>query len=117
MNIEAFNYSVLASILGIMIVFLSLCGLSLLMVLLKVVFKERVKDKTASATSSTAAAAPAGPAVTAVKREDNNWIMAAVSAFLALEDENSPSAAGWGPAGSEKSDPWINRSAFDKKLG
>ncbi len=112
MNVEVFSYSVLASILGILIVFLSLCALSLLMVVLKVIFRER-KEETPVADVTK----PSGPAVTAVQRVNNDWIMAAVAAFLAGEDENAPSAGVWSPGLSEKSDPWINRAAFDKKLG
>lgn len=127
MNVEIFSYSVLASILGILIVFLSLCALSLLMVLLKVVFREREEKKPAPAphegpivsavpAGPIVSAVPKGPMVSAVKRQDN-WIIAAVAAFLAIEDENNPSTAAWTPGSHEKSDLWMNRAAFDKKLG
>jgi len=117
MNVEVFSYSVLASILGVAIVFTSLTLLSLLMVALKAVFGEREKKGDAGVSAGIpAAAAPAG-AVSAVRREDNGWVMAAVAAFLAGEDSSAPSAEGWKPGASERSDPWMNRAAFDKKLG
>ena len=115
MNVEVFSYSIMASILGIAIVFTSLVLLSLLMVALKAVFGERVKpSQTEVEVKSSAAPAPA--AATAVKREDNGWVMAAVAAFLAGEDEKSPKAGGWVPSPREATDPWMNRVVFEKEI-
>ena len=112
MNVELFSYSIMASILGVAIVFLSLVGLCLLMVLLKVLFQEKEKPA-----ASPGAAAPAAPAVSAKPRENTDWVMAAVAAFLMEEEGPAPSAAAWAPKGTEASDPWMNRAAFAKKLG
>ena len=117
MNVESLNYSLLASALGILIVFLSLCGLSLLMVILKTVFGERENKQprgeeiisTAPAVNANQASAGAAPG------QSEGWIAAAVAAFLLNGD--SPSALKWAPGSSEKSDSWMNRTAFEKKLG
>lgn len=111
MNVELFSYSIMASILGIVIVFLSLVGLCLLMVLLKVIFQDREKPAEA------ATVAPTAPAVSAVPQENTDWVMAAVVAFLMEEDGPAPSTAGWTPRATEVSDPWMNRAAFGNKLG
>ena len=105
MNVESFEYSLMASYLGISIVFLSLVGLCGLMVLLKVLFQP--KEKAAPV------AAPAN-AVTAEPRENTDWVMAAVVAYLMEEDGPAPSALAWGPGANEASDPWINRVTFKK---
>lgn len=108
MNVESFDYSLMASFLGISIVFLSLVGLCGLMVLLKVLFQP--KEKAAPV------AAPAN-AVSAEPRENTDWVMAAVVAFLMEEDGPAPSALSWGPGAGEATDSWMNRTTFDKKIG
>jgi hypothetical protein len=113
MNIELYSYSVMASILGIVIVFVSLLGLSLLMVLLKVLFQDREKPSAPAKVSSKPDAAPAAGAGSRPE-EGQEWIMAAVVAFLMEEDTPPPSAAAWGRRSTEVLDPWMNRAAFDK---
>lgn len=115
MNTELFGYSVMASILGIIIVFISLLGLSLLMVLLKVLFQDKEPKAVPTAVQSgKTSAAPTGPAEE--NQEGNDWIMAAVAAYLIQEDLPAPSAASWVSRGSEVMDPWMNRAAFDRNL-
>lgn len=99
MNIEIYSYSVLASILGILIVFLSLCALSLLMVGLKVVFRDRPKVKSDLKTP---------------ENKEHEWIMAAVAVFLSEEEAEmkNPSAEAWTPRRSEQSDPWMSLLTF-----
>jgi hypothetical protein len=106
MNVEIFSYSALASALGILIVFLSLCGLSLLMVTLKIIFKARV---------NTVPAKKIIPDSTH-KIKDSDWIPAAVSVFLILEEPPGPSAISWGPVSTEKNRNWINRTSFANKM-
>jgi len=115
MNHELFSFSLMASILGIAIVFISLLGLSLLMVLLKVLFQDK-EPKTASAAvqSGKPSTVPAAPAEES--QEGNDWIMAAVAAYLIQEDLPAPSAASWVSRSSEVMDPWMNRAAFDRTL-
>jgi len=112
MNIEAFGYSVMASVLGISIVFISLVGLSLLMVLLKVLFGDKEKKPASVEVAASSGNTGAG----AVAKENNDWIMAAVAAYLMEEDGVAPSALSWGPQVGEPTDPWINNAAFDTKL-
>ena len=103
MNIEVFSYSGMVAFLGISIVFLSLMGLCLLMVLLKAAFKEQDKPL---------AAIPVSPVVSAVPEEDTAWVIAAAVAFLMEAEDPGPSAARWAPASSEATDPWMNRTTF-----
>jgi hypothetical protein len=105
MNVNIFSYSVLASILGIMIVFTSLCGLSLLMVALKAIFKEHLKKLPATKEVS----------LSSSENENSDWIMAAISVFLIEEDIDVPSAIAWYPQISEKNNFWINKTSFNKK--
>lgn len=107
MNVNIFSYSVLASILGILIVFISLCGLSLLMVALKTIFKERQNKVPITKTDPLSSSG----------KENSDWIMAAVSVFLTEEDIDAPSAVAWYPQISEKNDYWINRTSFNKRTG
>ena len=44
MNIEAYSYTVVTTVLGMLVVFLSLTALSLLMVVLKASFRERAGE-------------------------------------------------------------------------
>lgn len=109
MDIQAYSYTVLSSIIGMGIVFAFLGFLCLLMVFIK-----RVFDSPASQTSSVKTKpAVAGPEANAAaggssnSAEDNMWIIAAVAAFL--EDEDMPkSAMAWQPAETGKHDPWVS---------
>lgn len=105
MEVELFSYSGMTALLGITIVFLSLVGLCLLMVILKVIVKEREEGDTLKI--------PIGPEVLPKKTEEESaWVIGAVAAFLMDEEDFSPSAAGWAPDPSEASDPWLNRTIF-----
>ncbi|MDX9799796.1 MAG: OadG family protein [Spirochaetia bacterium] len=112
MNIESYSYTVLASIVGMGIVFAFLAFLSLLMVVINRIFDGKdqgVAVKTSSAKNNAAAGAKANGVSTGngKEAEDNTWIIAAVAAFL--EEEDMPvSAVAWQPAGDEKLDPWVS---------
>ena len=98
MNIEAYSYTVLSAILGILIVFGFLTFLSLFMVLIKKIFDDKP------------AAMPAKPEVSDAGKtvsDESEWITAAVAAYL--EEEDSPrSAMSWLPGENEKLDPWVS---------
>ena len=101
MNIEAYSYTVLSAILGILIVFAFLGFLCVFMVLIKRLFD----DKPAKTEISVAPAA-SGKAEKSSAAADVDWITAAVAAYL--EEEDSPrSALAWQYAVNEKSDPWV----------
>ena len=109
MDIQAYSYTVLSSIIGMGIVFTFLGFLSLLMVIIKRVFDSPaspanvVKTKQADTAMNNNAAERGSES----RAEDNMWIIAAVAAFL--EEEDMPkSAMAWQPAESEKHDPWVS---------
>jgi len=106
MNIEAYSYTVLSAILGILIVFCFLGFLSLFMVLIKKVFDDKpVKIEAAVTTGASASAVS----------DESDWITAAVAAYL--EEEDSPrSALAWLPAENEKSDPWVSTPRVQKNF-
>ena len=104
MNVNIFSYSVLASILGILIVFILLCGLSSLMVALKAIFRERQRKLPSTRMNSASS-----------EKENQDWIIAAVSVFLNGGDSDAPSAIAWYPQISEKNDYWMNRTSFNNR--
>ena len=103
-NIEAFSYSVLTSIMGMIVVFAFLTFLSLMMVVIKRIFDRPAGQPAAGQAenkekNSTAENNKSG--------ESTDWIIAAVSAFI--EDEDQPrSAMSWLPPVNEKTDPWVS---------
>ncbi len=133
---ELFSYSLMASALGILIVFVLLIFLSALMVLIKKVFDSE-SSKTAKSAPKTAsnavqktgsssnASAPGLPlpviVAAAIAADDSaafdpEWIAAATAAYLASEedDEIKPRASSWSAAGSNKYDPWVAVNKFSK---
>ena len=106
MNIEAYSYTVLSAILGIVIVFAFLGFLCVFMVLIKRLFD----DKSVKAGTDIKAAAVAGAAAAAADAagQDTDWITAAVAAYLEEEDGSPKSALAWLPAENEKMDPWVS---------
>lgn len=108
MNIEAYSYTVLSAILGILIVFGFLGFLCLFMVLIKRIFDDKpVKIEAAVTVGASASAASVS--------DESDWITAAVAAYL--EEEDSPrSALAWLPADNEKSDPWVSTPRVQKNF-
>lgn len=114
-NIQAYSYTVLTSIIGMLIVFAFLGFLCLMMVVIK-----RIFDKTPGTgkVSQPKASPEVGkPSESSAKDtvSDNGWVIAAVAAYL--EEEDQPrSALSWQPAESEKNDPWVNVPRIQKRL-
>ena len=105
MNIEAYSYTVLSAFLGITIVFAFLGFLSIFMVLIKRVFDEKRADTEIAVAAGAVAAVSSGKEGGALS-DDEEWITAAVAAYL--EEEDSPrTALSWQPAEKEKTDPWV----------
>jgi len=104
MNIEAYTYSILSSVLGILIVFIALIVLSVMMVVLKRAF-DRNKVKAESAEQD-----KPKDGMVVQKEEELDWLTAAVTAYMVLEQEASgaPSAENWNPGGDERIDPWVS---------
>jgi Na+-transporting methylmalonyl-CoA/oxaloacetate decarboxylase gamma subunit len=106
MNTETIIYSVLATILGMAVVFGFLAFLSLMMGVLKRAFGEG---------RAPAAAAPAAPAPAARKKDGGaGWLIAAVAAFLAVEEEEyfPYSAEVWKSSPADRVSPWILGGKF-----
>lgn len=125
---EQFSYSLMASALGILIVFAILVLLSGLMILIKRLSDDRPEKKSAKSTEGPAVAqtisqAPAQPALplpvlvaaaaegAAMANTGTDWLIAAVAAFFASEDEGAglagqPSASAWAST-YVSYDPWV----------
>ncbi len=122
---EEFIYSVMTSILGILIVFTLLVLLSLLMVLIKKFADGDTAKSKAPKSAGTSSAKKSGglplpvivAAATATMADNAKWLSAAVSAFLAAEEDeqNAPKASGWSSAGAAKYDPWVANNKITRK--
>ena len=109
MNIEYYQYSILATVLGMLVVFIFLSFLSLLMACLKTMFKEKIRE----------AGKEAKAAEDLRKGEKKpEWLIAAVSAYLALEEEESyPYSAGvWKAGKTEQESPWVLGGKFLRRI-
>jgi hypothetical protein len=109
MNVEIFSFSLVATILG-MLVFLSLTALSAMMVVLKGVFSGEGEADKRTKTKKTQLrrdpGASEGPPV---------WVPAAVAAYLAEESEpDRPTADPWN-AVTNQYDPWITGGRVSKR--
>jgi len=109
MNKESFIYSILASVMGIVIVIVALYIFNLVMVVLQKVFGERRK-KGQSAVVSAPAETAAPSQKPSAGEEDPGWIFAAVAAYLADSDEETLplSALSWQPSPGGAYNPWIH---------
>ena len=105
MNTEPYTYVILVALVGMAIVFVFLTILSLLMTAIRAAFHER-------------AGAPAPTAEESAKKGDadevplqyqgNRWLIAAVAAYLDLEELDSRSdPAPWVAGRSLQTDPWL----------
>ncbi len=112
MNTETIGYSILAAILGIVIVLLALFVFDLVMVALTKIFAEKKSGKEiagARKNGQASAASETTPANAAPGKEDLGWLFAAVAAYLAdSEEETAPlSVLSWQPNPAETCNPWI----------
>lgn len=125
---ENFTYSLMASGLGILIVFAILLLLSVMMIVIRKISDsdssnpvKALSGKTASAKSSSSeiplpvlvSVAAAATADTALRPD---WIAAATAAFLAAEDDEAviPSAVNWAAGLSNTYDPWVSNNKLSK---
>lgn len=103
MDIEAYSYTVMSAIAGMIIVFSFLGFLCVMMVVIKKIFDKPAKD--AEKVQATPVATPS--AVAPASADNDSWVVAAVVAFL--EQEDIPvSAMSWLPPAGEKQDPWVS---------
>lgn len=107
---EAFVYSVVTAVIGLLVVFVFLALLSFLMYAIKSIFGEKPLHEIESASSQRLSAEKAaGEEKKAFPgKGTENWLIAAVTVFLMEEAmEARRSAASWKPSAEEKSDPWV----------
>ncbi|UCF97768.1 MAG: OadG family protein [Spirochaetaceae bacterium] len=127
MNVEVYSYSIIATVLGMLVVFLSLSALSVMMVVLKQVFsgegKQRAVRSSGKRRTKEARAgrlgvdnAKAGKDLGSQSAEQlPAWLPAAVGAYLAAEQEpDRPSADPWNAVVNQY-DPWIAGGRFSKR--
>ena len=116
MNVEVFSYSLFTTVLGMLVVFLSLTGLSLMMVVLKGIFTAEEKSSRRRTGAAAAGAVKAGKAGQAPSAQQiPGWVPAAVAVYLAQEDEpERPSADPWNAIVNQY-DPWVSARRFDKR--
>ena len=123
-TIESFDYAIVTTVLGVLVVFVALTLLSLMMVALKAVFGERSAERSGrpAGASGKGAAAGAGPGAPAAGPAGKgagsggpkagemplppSWLTAAVAAFLAAEEASGPTAEPWLPEFNHF-DPWL----------
>ena len=92
MDIEVFSYTLVSTVVGLFVVFSFLAILAIVMVFLG----KWDMAKAAKKEAPKAAAAPAA-AAEAPKAESMDWLIAAVAAFVA-QDEEPVSAEAWTPS-------------------
>ena len=109
MNIENYFYTIFASFLGMFIVFLFLGLLCIFMIVLKKILKENnnkvLRTDSSSEESKT------------LDTKNQDWLIAAVSAYLAKEDEGACpySAEAWKAESSENMNLWIFGGKFSER--
>jgi hypothetical protein len=110
MNVEIYSYSLFTTVLGMLVVFLSLTALSVMMVMLKAVFAGRQKPGAngGARRRRERKAKPGAESKTAKGGEQLPiWVSAALAVFWAEEqDPNRPSADPWNAVVNQH-DPWM----------
>ena len=110
MDIEVFSYTLVSTVVGLFVVFSFLAILAIVMVILG----KWDMAKAAKKEAPKAAAAPAA-AAEAPKAESMDWLIAAVAAFVA-QDEEPVSAEAWTPSDILKESPWAKAPRVSKRL-
>ncbi len=110
MNVEIFSYSLFTTVLGMLVVFISLIALSVMMVVLKGVFMGEGKTDQGIKAKKTQVRREAGSS-----EQPPAWVAAAVVAYLAEEQEpDRPTADPWN-AVTNQYDPWIVGGRVSKR--
>lgn len=111
MDIEVFSYTLVSTVVGLFVVFSFLAILAIVMVILG----KWDMAKAAKKEAPKAAAAPAAAAAEAPKAESMDWLIAAVAAFVA-QDEEPVSAEAWTPSDILRESPWAKAPRVSKRL-
>ena len=112
MDIEVFSYTLVSTVVGLFVVFSFLAILAIVMVFLGKwdMAKAAKKDAPKAAAAPAAAAAAEAP-----KAESMDWLIAAVAAFVA-QDEEPVSAEAWTPSDILRESPWAKAPRVSKRL-
>ena len=111
MDIEVFSYTLVSTVVGLFVVFAFLAILAIVMVILG----KWDMAKAAKKDAPKAAAAPAAAVAEAPKAESMDWLIAAVAAFVA-QDEEPVSAEAWTPSDILRESPWAKAPRVSKRL-
>lgn len=110
MDIEVFSYTLVSTVVGLFVVFSFLAILAIVMVALgkwDIAKSKKAAPKAAAAAPAAAAEAP--------KAESMDWLIAAVAAFVA-QDEEPVSAEAWTPSDILRESPWAKAPRVSKRL-
>jgi len=111
MDIEVFSYTLVSTVIGLLVVFSFLAFLAVVMVILG----KWDMAKAAKAEKKAASAAPkADNAAAPEAAESMDWLIAAVAAFVA-QDEEPVSAEAWTPS-EYLNNPWAKAPRVSKRL-
>lgn len=104
MSSNAYMFSVVVALIGMATVFVGLSVMSLMMILLRRIFRSEGSRIPGEAPPPLKASIrPVSP--------DTRWVIAAVAAYLSEEAQQTDrSAARWQPPADAKQDPWINQT-------
>ena len=117
MNVELYSYSLFTTVLGMLVVFLSLSALSVMMVVLKRVFSEEGKTagRRRPQRPATRRAKPGSSEQPEAAEQLPDWLPVAVAAYLAEQQEpDRPSAEPWNAVVNQY-DPWITAGRTSKR--
>jgi Na+-transporting methylmalonyl-CoA/oxaloacetate decarboxylase gamma subunit len=117
MNVEVYTYSLFTTVLGMLVVFLSLSALSVMMVVLKRVFSaEEKRSGSQRSEKAETGKAKAGKLEQPVSGQQiPGWVPVAVAAYLTAEQEpDRPSADPWNAVVNQY-DPWVSASRSSKR--
>lgn len=107
MDIEVFSYTLVSTVVGLFVVFSFLAILAIVMVILGKWDMAKTAKKDAPKAAAAAAEAP--------KAESMDWLIAAVAAFVA-QDEEPVSAEAWTPSDILRESPWAKAPRVSKRL-
>ena len=112
MDKELFSYTLVSTVIGLFVVFSFLAVLAIVMVILgkwdMAKAAKKAAPKVAAATAAVAAEAPKAA-------ESMDWLIAAVAAFVA-QDEEPVSAEAWTPSDILRESPWAKAPRVSKRL-
>lgn len=103
------SYVLVSTLIGVPLVFFFLAFLAVVMVILGKI------DNAKKAPAPAPAAAPAAAAPAEKAAENNDWIFAAVAAYIE-EDEEPVSALAWTPSENLKYDSWASAPRVTKRF-